>query len=407
MKNFLLLALTAISLSVSAQLPSYIPANEIEGWWPFNGNANDESGNGHNGTPLGNVSLTQDRNGIANSAYSFDGIDDYIISPTATGYVSDSISISFWISYNADFSYFSLIAFGGSPSIRWGAGCGYTTLRATVGSVCGGTGNLLNYNTSAGWHNVVYVITNTNQDIYYDGNYVGSESNSLMSSLSCDISNLWFGVDIASAAEYYDGKLDDIGIWHRALTPSEITTIYQGCQVSITTQPTNQTALAGSNVQFTTATSNANATFQWQTDLGTGFVNVTNAGQYNGATNDTLSISNVSATNDNQNFRCIITDGACTDTTNSSVLTVTPTGISTLENKFNFSIYPNPANEILFINTNFTSVNSNYFISDAIGKTIISGTLDGKTTQVSTTNLSEGIYIFQCGSFNHLIFIAK
>jgi hypothetical protein len=33
-----------------AQVPSYVPTNGLVGWWPFNGNANDESGNGNNGT---------------------------------------------------------------------------------------------------------------------------------------------------------------------------------------------------------------------------------------------------------------------------------------------------------------------------------------------------------------------
>ena len=31
-------------------LPNYIPADGLIAWYPFNGNANDESGNGNNGT---------------------------------------------------------------------------------------------------------------------------------------------------------------------------------------------------------------------------------------------------------------------------------------------------------------------------------------------------------------------
>ncbi|MCM2272836.1 MAG: LamG domain-containing protein, partial [candidate division Zixibacteria bacterium] len=46
-------------------------------YYPFSGNAFDESGNGLNGTVSG-PTLTTDRNGISNSAYSFDGDDDYI-----------------------------------------------------------------------------------------------------------------------------------------------------------------------------------------------------------------------------------------------------------------------------------------------------------------------------------------
>jgi len=43
----------------------------LVGWWPFNGNANDESGNGNNGTVNG-ATLATDRFGNVNQAYGFD-----------------------------------------------------------------------------------------------------------------------------------------------------------------------------------------------------------------------------------------------------------------------------------------------------------------------------------------------
>lgn len=58
------------SSTLHAQPPSYVPTSGLVGWWPFNGNANDESGNGNNGTVNG-ATLTQDRFGDANGAYSF------------------------------------------------------------------------------------------------------------------------------------------------------------------------------------------------------------------------------------------------------------------------------------------------------------------------------------------------
>ena len=75
MKNILLSTLFALITTLGfSQAPSYVPANGLVGWWPFNGNANDESGNGNNGTVSG-ATLTADRNGVANQAYSFDGND--------------------------------------------------------------------------------------------------------------------------------------------------------------------------------------------------------------------------------------------------------------------------------------------------------------------------------------------
>ena len=57
-------------LSANAQVPSYVPTNGLVGYWPFNGNANDESGNGNNGTVNG-ATLAADRFGNGNKAYDF------------------------------------------------------------------------------------------------------------------------------------------------------------------------------------------------------------------------------------------------------------------------------------------------------------------------------------------------
>ena len=70
-KNLLLITiLFACGTSIFAQVPSYVPTNGLVGWWPFNGNANDESGNGNNGTVNG-ATLTSDRFGNVNMAYDF------------------------------------------------------------------------------------------------------------------------------------------------------------------------------------------------------------------------------------------------------------------------------------------------------------------------------------------------
>jgi len=75
-------------------VPSYVPTNGLVGWWPFNGNANDESGNSNNGTVNG-ATLTTDRSGNANKAYSFNGIDNFINVPNSSSIdiVGNQISI--------------------------------------------------------------------------------------------------------------------------------------------------------------------------------------------------------------------------------------------------------------------------------------------------------------------------
>ena len=99
-KNLLLGIVIGIGTSfatVAQNVPNYVPTNGLVGWWPFNGNANDESGNNNNGTVNG-ATLTSDRFGNANKAYSFDGVNDFI-SYTQTPISNiDSVTLSFWLS---------------------------------------------------------------------------------------------------------------------------------------------------------------------------------------------------------------------------------------------------------------------------------------------------------------------
>ena len=103
MKNkkliLLIFGLIMTTQMIYAQTPYYVPTNGLVGYWPFNGNANDESGNGNNGTVNG-ATLTTDRFGNSNSAYSFDGINDYIGTNLSGITGQNSRTISFWFNSN-------------------------------------------------------------------------------------------------------------------------------------------------------------------------------------------------------------------------------------------------------------------------------------------------------------------
>ena len=77
---YTLIAILGFVNLTKAQMPSYVPTDSLIGWWGFNGNANDESGNNNNGTVNG-ATLTIDRFGNAGKAYSFDGVNDKIDLP--------------------------------------------------------------------------------------------------------------------------------------------------------------------------------------------------------------------------------------------------------------------------------------------------------------------------------------
>ena len=67
-KLFLLLFLLLMNyITGYSQVPSFVDTNGLVGWWPFDGNANDYSGNGNNGTVNGAVFSTTDRHGNLNA----------------------------------------------------------------------------------------------------------------------------------------------------------------------------------------------------------------------------------------------------------------------------------------------------------------------------------------------------
>ena len=119
------------------------------------------------------------------------------------------------------------------------------------------------------------------------------------------------------------------------------------------TQPINQNAAVNTTIQFNAEVSNTNASYQWQTNTGSGFQNVIEGGQFSGSTSNFLTISNLTLANNNQEFRCIVNSGACEEISSLAILTVNST-VGILKESMNesFNIYPNPASSLITIEMN-------------------------------------------------------
>ena len=90
---------------------------------------------------------------------------------------------------------------------------------------------------------------------------------------------------------------------------------------SITRQPKSLSVKTGSNAEFNFVYSTEDATFQWQNNTGSGFKNISNAGQFAGVSNDSMSVSNVTMANNGNQFRCMISTRWCKDSTSAAMLT--------------------------------------------------------------------------------------
>ncbi len=163
--------------------------------------------------------------------------------------------------------------------------------------------------------------------------------------------------------------------------------------------PSNQNINTGGNAQFALSPPQPGASYQWQTNSGLGWQTVSNAGQYSGATNDTMTVSNVTTLNNNQLFRCIVSGDSCADTSNVGTLIVlNSTGIANIVMVNDFTVYPNPAIEQLTVNLNSYG-NMAIKMFDEFGREVYTQALDAaqqnQSLHISTNNVANGIYVLQ------------
>jgi hypothetical protein len=207
----------------------------------FNGNANDSSGNGHHGTVYG-ATLAADRYGNANSAYSFDGIDDYIGVPYHSDFQLPVYTMSAWILPTQDLSLLP------APTIV-GRGEDYTTDEAAgIVLIAGGDSNpygdgvAVLYENDAdaeAWYSTgVYPPTgvwthiaatragNGELSLYVNGDLVGQWANTPTPTDDCFqdllIGAYAYNTPANQIENYFPGLIDDVMIYDRALSRSEI-----------------------------------------------------------------------------------------------------------------------------------------------------------------------------------------
>jgi len=88
-RNVILLPSVVILFSIGSAFADL--SQGLIAYYPFSGNANDARGQGHDGTVYG-ATLTMDRFGNSESAYSFDGVDDCIEVPNT----NDAFNLYVW-----------------------------------------------------------------------------------------------------------------------------------------------------------------------------------------------------------------------------------------------------------------------------------------------------------------------
>jgi hypothetical protein len=232
--NTVPLLIVGLGLAVNGYSQSFL-TNGLVAYYPFNGNANDASGNGYNGAVYG-ATLTADRFGSPASAYDFDGTNSYIDIPqnSVLNSLTTNFTLSAWI---------------------WQRGSstdGYRILdKSTAGEPDGWTFDTLGCNDNPGhrlrleganannscnvpgktvyslmqWHHVVATVSGTNGCVYLDGTLDGSGD---VGNIPVNTLDVWIGLAHPGRGSgfWFNGIIDDTRIYSRALPINEVQQLY-------------------------------------------------------------------------------------------------------------------------------------------------------------------------------------
>jgi len=217
---------------------SPVPTNGLVGWWPFNGNSIDESTTKNNAQNNG-ATLTEDRFGNPQKAYLFSS--NFMLIPYNSKYDFQNFTVSVWIKTTQSTS--SVIIkqniYLNAQKERFGIAINDLFKNSIQLAVKYNQPNCL---PGVGWekneipqpifdnkfHHIVGTVEGRTTKIYVDGKLVNILNSNYENSSLCFGGDIQVGRDWASFVKYFQGAIDDIGIWSRPLTADEISKLYQG-----------------------------------------------------------------------------------------------------------------------------------------------------------------------------------
>jgi uncharacterized protein (TIGR02145 family) len=245
MYRLFLLLFGTVSLVSHAQIPNYVPTEGLVAWYPFNGNANDESGNGFDAIPT-NVELAADQFDVAESAYQFDyteysngSLGDMVWVPHETAFNTPALTVSVWFK-QTDYSY---PGNPGSQAIIKRVETGYSNPPGEFWSITmndegriGGaifSDAVLNASSSDGliaineWYHAVLTYDTEILRLYINGESVAEDFGANRLRIE-GVSGISMGVSNQANGYWrpFHGIIDDAGMWNRALSEEEILALY-------------------------------------------------------------------------------------------------------------------------------------------------------------------------------------
>ncbi len=223
-------AIVLVLLAVGSQTLA-VPSDGLVGWWSFQGNADDVSGNGHDGVAYG-ATLIQDRFNNPDSAYDFNG-DDYIEVPDSEDFTlgSSPFTICAWVklrSYGADGGYY-LMGHSDGPGdtkkwIFWLSNSGIKFIATNPGSDWIDVGSTT-FDLDV-WYHVAIRRDSSELTAFADGEVIGTAS--IGTAIPDPSAPFRIGTaEFDRPNRPFDGQIDDVLWYSRALSQDEIAGIWE------------------------------------------------------------------------------------------------------------------------------------------------------------------------------------
>jgi hypothetical protein len=227
----------ALSLLLLGAQLAQIHASIIDGmvlYYPFNGNAADESGSGNHGIVVG-AQLGSDRFGTVGNSYSFSAQGQYVETSASTGFPvgMQDFTVSLWVALNGLINdHQILFANGGVNQFQLDVFPSATSV-APMDFLTGGDYGVPDVHTTdmewtpEQWYNLQVVRASDTVSIYRDGSLIVQNSVSAGNDAPDGSQNLRFGFGVPPQLHQLYGQLDDIRIYDRALSSDELQSLYR------------------------------------------------------------------------------------------------------------------------------------------------------------------------------------
>jgi hypothetical protein len=200
-------------------------------YWSFDSNANDYSGHGFDGTATGTISIV-DRN-LNNAAFGFDGFTSFVsvADNTALRLNNTDFTLNAWVKLTSVGAAVQILAKRSSTPA--GYGWSVTTTGTTFFGAGGGT--TMSYGgtalTAGVWHMVTLTYKSTSASAgtvthYVDGVASGTPVTGFPTPNSAVTNALVIGRDNLGANYYFNGGIDDVRIYNKLLSTTDITKLF-------------------------------------------------------------------------------------------------------------------------------------------------------------------------------------